>query len=72
MVPQHKVMLYRNLLYTGLSRAKRLLVMVGQESALQHAVSNDVAARRTTLLAERIDDRDFAPATTRHMSDEER
>ena len=70
LVPQHKVMLYRNLLYTGVSRAKRLLVMVGSESALRHAVANDVAARRSTLLAERVDVREFAPAVTRHMSDD--
>ena len=65
-------MLYRNLLYTGLSRAKRCLVLVGDEAALRHAVANDVAARRSTLLAERVDARDFAPAVTRHMSDDGR
>ena len=68
-VPQHRNMLYRNLLYTGLSRAKQLLVMVGSESAMQHAVNNDVAARRVTLLAERVDSREFAPAVTRHMQE---
>ena len=68
-VPQHRNMLYRNLLYTGLSRAKQLLVMVGSESAVQHAVNNDVAARRVTLLAERVDSREFAPAVTRHMQE---
>ena len=67
-VPQHSRMLYRNLLYTGLSRAKKLLVLVGDESALQRAVVNDVASRRSTLLAERIDNSGFAPQTTRHMS----
>ena len=66
----HQSMLYRNLLYTGLSRAKTLLVLVGDEGALKHAVSNDVASRRSTLLAERVDSREFAPAVTRHMSDD--
>ena len=69
-VPQHRVMLYRNLLYTGLSRAKSLLVLVGDEQSLRHAVVNDLASRRRTLLAERVDSRDFAPAVTRHMSDD--
>ena len=68
-LPQHANMLHRNLLYTGLSRAKRLLVLVGSEDALRRAVENDSSARRITLLAERIDDRQFAPAVTRHMSD---
>jgi len=70
-VPQHSRMLYRNLLYTGLSRAKQLLVFVGSESALRFAVHNGAASRRVTLLAERVDDRDFAPKVTRHMSPEE-
>ena len=68
-LPQHALMLHRNLLYTGLSRARRLLVMVGTEGALRKAVENDSSARRITLLAERIDDKTFAPPTTRHMTD---
>ena len=68
-LPQHALMLNRNLLYTGLSRARRLLVMVGTEGALRKAVENDSSARRITLLAERIDDKTFAPPTTRHMTD---
>ena len=31
MLPQHGRMLYRNLFYTGISRAKQLLVLVGSE-----------------------------------------
>ena len=69
-VPQHAVMLYRNLLYTGISRAKRLLVIVGTEEALATAVNNGKRAQRVTLLAERVDDRDFAPKVTRHMSED--
>ena len=69
LLPSHSKMLYRNLLYTGLSRAKQLLVFVGSHDALRRAVENDVSARRITLLAERVDDRNFAPPVTRHMSD---
>ena len=36
----HPQMLYRNLLYTGVSRAKKLCVIVGEEKALRTAVSN--------------------------------
>ena len=68
-LPQHSSMLYRNLLYTGLSRAKQLLVLVGSEAALRKAVENDTRARRVTLLAERVDDRNFASPLTRHMSE---
>ena len=68
-VPAHASMLNRNLLYTGLSRAKSLLVLVGTEAALKQAVSNNSSARRITMLAERVDDRNFAPPVTRDMSD---
>ncbi|KAL1514445.1 hypothetical protein AB1Y20_003544 [Prymnesium parvum] len=65
---RHRSMLYRNLLYTGFSRARQLLVVVGKEEALAKAVANQVASKRSTLLAERIDNRDFAPPTSKHMS----
>jgi len=69
-LPQHRVMLYRHLLYTGFSRARKLLVLVGSEAAIGRAVANDATSQRLTLLAERIDNRDFAPPTTKHMSDD--
>lgn len=66
-IEQHAVMLYRNLLYTAISRARQLVVLVGSEDVLRRAAQSDTSARRVTLLADRIDDRDFAPAVTRHM-----
>ena len=39
-------MLYRNLMYTGFSRAKELLVLVGSERAIATAVQNDARQRR--------------------------
>ena len=36
--------------------------------ALKRAVDNVANARRSTMLAERVDDRNFAPAVTRHMA----
>lgn len=51
---QHYKMLQRNLLYTGLTRGKRLVVLVGTRKALARAVSNTEATRRVTLLAARL------------------
>ena len=47
---QHFRMLYRNLIYTGLTRARRLAVFVGTRRALAMAVKNrDTALRQTAL-----------------------
>lgn len=51
---QHWVMLERNLLYTGLTRAKRLAVIVGETRALGAAVRNYKQERRWSKLAERL------------------
>jgi exodeoxyribonuclease V alpha subunit len=51
---QHYVMLQRNLIYTGMTRARRLLIMVGAPKALAIAVHNDRPALRYTQLAARI------------------
>jgi exodeoxyribonuclease V alpha subunit len=45
-------MLQRNLLYTGITRGKQLVVLVGQEKALAMAVRNHLGRRRCTKLAE--------------------
>ena len=50
----HYIMLQRNLLYTGITRAKRGLILVGQKKALALAVRNTTAHVRSTLLRERI------------------
>ncbi len=50
----HYVMLQRNLIYTGITRAKKLLVMVGTKKALSYAVRNVTVSRRNTLLKERL------------------
>jgi exodeoxyribonuclease V alpha subunit len=51
---QHYVMLQRNLLYTGLTRGKRLVILVGSKRALAIAVKNKATEQRCTLLAERL------------------
>jgi len=45
-------MLQRNLVYTGLTRGKQLVVLVGQKKALAMAVKNRLGRRRYTKLAE--------------------
>ena len=47
---QHYVMLRRNLVYTGITRGRKLVVMVGQKRALALAARNGQAARRLTGL----------------------
>lgn len=51
---QHAPMLQRNLLYTALTRAKELAVIVGTEEAVGRAVRNNRIARRYTRLMARL------------------
>lgn len=51
---QHYTLLERNLLYTAITRGKRLVVVIGHLRALQLAVENVRARRRATKLAERL------------------
>jgi exodeoxyribonuclease V alpha subunit len=51
---QHYMMLQRNLVYTGLTRGKRLVTIVGGKRALTLAVGRQDAKRRYTALAERL------------------
>ena len=59
---QHYMMLQRNLLYTGLTRGKRLVVLVGQRKAVAIAVRGAHERRRWSKLEEllRMDDTAFA------------
>ncbi len=51
---QHYMMLQRNLLYTGITRGRRLVVLLGSKRALAIAVKNDTIAARHTYLAQRL------------------
>ncbi|HEY0708118.1 MAG TPA: ATP-binding domain-containing protein, partial [Polyangia bacterium] len=51
---QHFVMLQRNLLYTAVTRGKRLVVIVGSKKALGIAVRNGNVSARATRLAGRL------------------
>ena len=55
MVTHHYVMLQRNLLYTAVTRASRLVVVVGMEKALRIALENDKPAQRFTFLRSRLE-----------------
>jgi exodeoxyribonuclease V alpha subunit len=51
---QHFLLLQRNLIYTGLTRGKQFVVLVGQKKALATAIRNDRAAERFSALCERL------------------
>jgi exodeoxyribonuclease V alpha subunit len=48
----HYPMLQRNLLYTGITRGRRLVVVVGQRKAIAIAARTETAGRRWTRLRE--------------------
>ena len=50
----HFVMLQRNLIYTGITRAKKVCVLIGQTKALSYAIKNLTVSKRNTLLKERL------------------
>jgi exodeoxyribonuclease V alpha subunit len=51
---QHYILLQRNLLYTGVTRGKKLVVIVGTRKALAIAVRNNKTEKRYTLLKQRL------------------
>lgn len=51
---QHYMMLQRNLLYTCVTRAKKVLVLVGSKKAIGISVSNNRMQKRNTMLVERL------------------
>jgi exodeoxyribonuclease V alpha subunit len=51
---EHYVMLQRNLLYTAVTRARRLCILVGSRMAVQMAVSNNQVKKRHSGLTDRL------------------
>ena len=47
-------MLQRNLLYTGVTRARNVVILVGDQKALKYAVENNISNDRKTLLKKRL------------------
>jgi exodeoxyribonuclease V alpha subunit len=54
LVTQHWMMLQRQLLYTAVTRAKKLVVLVGSTRALRMAIDNAEQSRRESALGERL------------------
>ena len=52
--PAHRTMLWRNLVYTAVTRASRALILVGRADALRTAAAQDRMSRRNTGLGERL------------------
>jgi exodeoxyribonuclease V alpha subunit len=51
---QHYVLLQRNLIYTGVTRGRKLVVLVGTRKALAMGIKNDKTKRRYTFLRRRL------------------
>jgi exodeoxyribonuclease V alpha subunit len=51
---QHYVMLQRNLIYTGVTRAAQRCVLVGNDKAIRIAINNNAVAKRYSGLAVRL------------------
>lgn len=54
LITQHYIMLQRNLLYTAMTRAKKLLILIGSQKALQAAISNNEPTKRISMLRARL------------------
>ena len=50
----HFMMLQRNLVYTGITRAKKICVLIGSKKALSYAIRNMSVLKRNTKLKERL------------------
>jgi exodeoxyribonuclease V alpha subunit len=56
LLPQHYMLLQRNLLYTAVTRGKKLVIILGSKKALSIAINNDKPLDRHTLLKKRLRD----------------
>jgi exodeoxyribonuclease V alpha subunit len=54
---QHFMLLQRNLLYTGITRGKKLVILIGTKKALAIAIKNNTPQKRYTMLKERLKNR---------------
>ena len=57
----HFVMLQRNLIYTGITRAKRIMILVGQKKALAYCIHNLTVDQRNSRLRQRLQETNTAP-----------
>ena len=54
LLPQHYMLLQRNVLYTAITRGKKLVIIVGDQKAVGMAIANTTVAARNTRLADRL------------------
>ena len=54
LVTQHYVLLQRNLLYTAMTRGKKLVILIGTRKAMHIALKNDKPHWRLSRLADRL------------------
>ena len=66
----HFVMLQRNLLYTGVTRAKKILVLIGEKKAVFYAIKNETTMARNTKLASRLCEDTEVPVEQTNHSEE--
>jgi len=59
LMTQHYIMLQRNLIYTAITRGKRLVVIVGSKKALAIGIGNNRIMKRYTFLSERLKAREL-------------
>ena len=57
--------------HTGITRAKKVLVLVGTKKALGYAVRNVTVSKRNTMLKERLQRAQNRPAEAERVSHEE-
>lgn len=65
----HRPMLYRNLLYTGVSRARKQCVLVGEEEAIRYAIDNNRETSRNSNFSSRLRE-EKRRGTTQHGNDQ--
>lgn len=54
---KHFIMLQRNLIYTCITRAKKICVLVGTTKALAYAIRQNTVSKRNTMLKERLNEK---------------
>jgi exodeoxyribonuclease V alpha subunit len=64
----HFPMLQRNLLYTALTRGKRLVILIGTQHAIRTAVENDRSGKRLSVLKALLQEKRVHPAESANGS----
>jgi len=57
---QHFLLLQRNLIYTAITRGRKLVIVAGQKKALEFSVKNNPTAERFSGLLDRLRDPEYS------------